>query len=157
MNEKKLRAEARKIQELIDKGDMSEEDLPLLVMEGLSQETVDYWNDYWKNDIKQQKENNTMDTTQQLIDKLTSAISFKFKEDGIKPNLTISRLPRSFYCSIVRFPKGAPANKAKVVICKAESDNLDVALKSVAEAFLVYANPQPDPIQQLAAISKKNG
>lgn len=154
MNGNKTRAqkEAEAIQKLIDDGKLVEEDLPNLVQEGLAQSSVDAWKS-----MKQTKEK-TMDNTQQLIDKLTNAISYKFKEDGTRPNLTISRLRHGFYCSVVRFPKGTKAPGGKTVICKAESDNLDVALKSVAEAFLVYANPQPDPIQQLAAIaSKKNG
>lgn len=99
-----------------------------------------------------------IDNTQDLIDKLTNAISFKFKEDGTRPNLTISRLRHGYYCSVVRFPKGATGAKSKVVVCKAESDNLDAALKNIAECFLVIADPnymiKPDPIQQLASLTK---
>jgi hypothetical protein len=91
--------------------------------------------------------------TQQLIDKLTNAISYKFKEDGTRPNLTISRLRHGFYCSVVRYPNGAAPSKAKVVVCKAESDNLDSALGAIAAAFLIYADPQPDPVQELAALA----
>ena len=90
-----------------------------------------------------------MDNTQELIDKLTNAISFKFKEDGTRPNLTISRLRKGYYCSVVRFPKG----KGKMVVCKAESNNLSVAIESVAMAFLSFADAKPDPIQELAALT----
>ena len=89
-----------------------------------------------------------MNNTQELIDKLTNAISFKFKEDGTRPNLTISRLRKGYYCSVVRFPKG----KGKTVVCKAESSSLDTAIESVTKAFLVLATPTPDPIQELAAL-----
>src|SRR5271166_2147544 len=99
--------------------------------------------------------------TQELIDKLTNAISFKFKEDGTSPNLTISRLRKGYYCSVVRYPKGAPTLKNKVVVCKAEASDLDAALKAIAVSFLVFADPQPDPLQELAnfaaAPQVKNG
>ena len=91
-----------------------------------------------------------MDNTQQLIDKLTNAISFKFKEDAVSPGLTISRLRRGYYCSVVRYPKGAATTKNKVVVCKSEAADLDSAIKAVAVAFLVAADHRPDPIQELA-------
>lgn len=94
-----------------------------------------------------------MNTTQELIDKLTNAISFKFKEDATSPNLTISRLRHGYYCSVVRYTKGA-APKGKVVVCKAEADTLDNALKGVTVAFLKVAAPQADPLQQLAEAAK---
>jgi hypothetical protein len=43
MKKEMLKKEADKIDELIAKGHLKEEELPLLVREGLSQETVDYW------------------------------------------------------------------------------------------------------------------
>ena len=95
-----------------------------------------------------------MDKTQELIDKLTNAISFKFKEDGTSPNLTISRLRKGYYCSVVRFPKDAPKGKTKVVVCKAEADTQVQAVEKVAVAFLKVADPQPDPLQQLADAAK---
>lgn len=94
-----------------------------------------------------------MDNTQELIDKLTNAISFKFKEDATSPGLTISRLRRGFYCSVVRYPKGAATAKNKVVVCKAEAADLDSAIKSVALAFLIALNHRPDPIQELAELA----
>ena len=97
-----------------------------------------------------------MDNTQELINKLTNAISFKFKEDGTSPNLTISRLRHGYYCSVVRYPKGPPTLKNKVVVCKAEGSDLDSALKGVTTAFLKVANPQPDPVQELAALANKS-
>lgn len=146
----KLGKEAACIQRLLDEGRMSEEDLPALIREGLDAKVVDYWKEHYKITWKEEK----MDTTQNLIDKLTNAISFKFKDDGTRPNLTISRLRNGYYCSVVRFPKGAPANKSKVVICKAEADSLDAALKGVTMAFLVFADPQPDPIQELVKLAE---
>lgn len=91
-----------------------------------------------------------MDTTQQLIDTLTQAISFKFKEDGTRPGLTISKLRKGYYCSVVRYPA---AKKGKQIVCKAEAATLEEALKGVTVAFLVAADHRPDPIQQLAELA----
>ena len=96
-----------------------------------------------------------MSDTQELIEKLTNAVSFKFKEDGTRPNLTISRLRTGYYCSVVRFPKDAPKGKTKVVVCKAEANTLAVAVEKVAMAFLKIADPQPDPLQELASQIKQ--
>lgn len=146
----KLGKEAEKIQSLINEGKLSEEDLPALVREGLDPVTVNYWKEHYKMPQKEDK----MDTTQNLIDKLTSAISYKFKDDGTRPNLTISRLRKGYYCSVVRFPKGSKDTKNKVVVCKAEADSLDAALKGVTMAFLVFADHRPDPIQELVALAE---
>lgn len=90
----------------------------------------------------------TNDVTQ-LIDKLTNAVSFKFKEDGTSPGVTISKLRHGYYCSVVRYTKSGATGQKKVVVCKAEASNLEDAVKSVAVAFLKVASPQPDPIQEL--------
>jgi hypothetical protein len=99
-----------------------------------------------------------MDNTQELIDKLTNAISFKFKEDATSPGLTISRLKRNtYYCSVVRYPAGSTTGgfyKNKVVVCKAEDSTLAGAVEKVTVAFLKIANTQPDPLQALAAAAK---
>lgn len=94
-------------------------------------------------------------TTQQLIEKLTNAISFKFKDDATSPGLTISHLKtNSFYCSVVRYPKGSATVKNKVVVCKSEDNTLAGAVEKVAVAFLKVANTQPDPLQALAEAAR---
>jgi hypothetical protein len=146
----KLGKQAEAIQRLMNEGKLSEDDLPALIGEGLDSKIVDYWREHYKMTWKEDK----MDTTQNLIDKLTSAISYKFKDDGTRPNLTISRLRKGYYCSVVRFPKGAKDTKNKIVVCKAEADSLDAALKGVTMAFLVFADHQPDPIQELVVLAE---
>jgi hypothetical protein len=90
----------------------------------------------------------TSDVTQ-LIDKLTNAVSFKYKEDATSPNLTISRLRNGhYYCSVVRYAKSGGTQK-KVVVCKSETANLEDSVKNVVNAFLKIAQPQPDPLQEL--------
>jgi hypothetical protein len=83
-----------------------------------------------------------------LIDKLASAVSFKFKEDGTSPNVTISKLRHGYYCSVVRYGKSGASFK-KIVVCKAEASTLEAAVTSVIGAFLKVARPQPDPLQEL--------
>jgi hypothetical protein len=89
----------------------------------------------------------TSDVTQ-LIDKLTNAVSFKFKDDATSPNLTISKLRHGYYCSVVRYSKNGAIQK-KVVVCKATASNLEDAVKTVVTEFLKVAQPQPDPLQEL--------
>lgn len=93
----------------------------------------------------------------QLIDKLTQAASFKFKEDGTSPGVTISKLRRGYYCSVVRYAKtGSSSSQKKVVVCKAESDTLEGAVKGAADEFLRVVNTAPDPLQELSNfVSKK--
>lgn len=84
-----------------------------------------------------------------LIDKLTTAVSFKFKEDGTSPNVTISKLRNGhYYCSVVRFSKSGGTQK-KVVVCKAETAKLEDSVKSVVAAFLKIAQPELNPLQEL--------
>lgn len=90
----------------------------------------------------------TADVTQ-LIDKLTNAVSFKFKDDATSPNVTISKLRHGYYCSVVRYTKSGVNNQKKVVVCKAEASNLEDAVKGVVGAFLKVAQPQPDPLTEL--------
>jgi hypothetical protein len=84
----------------------------------------------------------------QLIDKLTNAVSFKYAEDATSPNVTISKLRKGYYCSVVRYAKSGAVQK-KVVVCNAKADNLGDAVKSVVTAFLKIAQPQPDPLSEL--------
>jgi hypothetical protein len=83
-----------------------------------------------------------------LIDKLTTAVSFKFKDDGTSPNVTISKLRHGYYCSVVRYAKQGATQK-KVVVCKAEASTLEGAVTGVVGAFLKVAQPTPDPVQEL--------
>ena len=89
----------------------------------------------------------TADVTQ-LIDKLTNAVSFKFKDDGTSPNVTISKLRHGYYCSVVRYAKAGAVQK-KIVVCKATDSTLEGAVKGVVGAFLQVAAPTPDPLQEL--------
>jgi len=142
--------DAQNLKSLIDKGHVSEDDIPLLVNEGLSPETVAI---YWKN-----KEEDKMSVNvQEVIDKLTNAISYKFKDDGTSPGLTISRLKQGqYYCSVIRYPSGGSSLKHKVVVCKAEAGTLDAAVKAVAQAFLIHADHKPNPIEELAELTGLN-
>jgi hypothetical protein len=91
----------------------------------------------------------------QLIDKLTTAVSFKFKEDATSPNVTISKLRHGFYCSVVRYAKSGAVGQKKIVVCKAEASNLEDAVKGVVGAFLKVAQPTPDPLQELNKLANE--
>lgn len=83
----------------------------------------------------------------QLMDKLIKAVSFKFKEDKTAPGVTVSALKKGYYCSVVRY-SGAFA-RGKQVVCHATGTDLPTALKTLAHAF-VALNAQPrDPVQEL--------
>jgi hypothetical protein len=85
-----------------------------------------------------------------ILDKLTNAVSFHFKQDGTKPNVTISKLKNSYYGSVVRYP-----GKEKKVVCKAESPTLAELIPNLAKAFLIVAAKSPiDPLQELFASVK---
>lgn len=84
----------------------------------------------------------------QLLDTLTNAVSYKFKDDGTSPNVTVSKLRHGYYCSVVRYAKQGATQK-KTVVCKAEASTLADAVTGVATQFLKVAQPNPDPVQAL--------
>jgi|SRR5208282_3138433 len=84
-----------------------------------------------------------------VLDKLTVAVSFQFKQDGTKPNVTISKLKDRYYGSVVRYP-----GKEKKVVCKAESSSLEELIPNLAKAFLIVTKSPPDPLQELSASVK---
>jgi hypothetical protein len=88
--------------------------------------------------------------TDVLLDKLTRAIAFKYREDKTVPGLTVAALKKGYYCSVVRY-SGAFA-KGKVVVCSARGNTLSTALKGVAEKFLTTAKVAFDPLQELGEI-----
>lgn len=84
---------------------------------------------------------------QDLLDKLTKAVSFTYKNDKTAPGLTVSALRKGFYCSVVRY-NGA-FGKGKEIVCKAKAETLEIALQEVARQFLSLSNFPKDPIQEL--------
>ncbi|SRR5258708_5320866 len=85
--------------------------------------------------------------TEILIDKLTKAISYRYRDDKTAPGLTVSALKKSYYCSVVRY-EGAFA-RDKVVVCKAKADSLQGALNDLTTQFLGTQDAPVDPIQDL--------
>lgn len=92
-------------------------------------------------------------TTDQLMEKLTSAVSYKFKEDKTSPGVVTSRLKKGYYCSVVRYD-GAFA-KGKQVVCSARGDDLPSALKNLATTFVAMAVEPKNPVQELGDLVKK--
>lgn len=87
---------------------------------------------------------------QELIEKITKAVSFKYREDPTAPNVTISFLNNGYYCSIVRYT-GA-FSSGKKVLCKAQNASLEVALKDIANQFLLIAARSQNPLQELSEL-----
>jgi hypothetical protein len=85
--------------------------------------------------------------TQELINKLTKAISFQFKTDKTAPGLTIASLKTGYYCSVIRYDQ--PFGKGKVVFCKAKGTTLSEALSAVSKEFLSKSVRPKDPVQEL--------
>jgi hypothetical protein len=85
--------------------------------------------------------------TEVLIDKLTKAISYRYRNDKTAPGLTVSALKKGYYCSVVRYEE--PFAKGKVVVCKAKSDSLAGALNELTTQFLGTKDSPVDPVQDL--------
>lgn len=88
--------------------------------------------------------------TDQLVDKITKAISHKYKEDKTAPGLTIASLKKGFYCSVVRY--GGAFGRDKKVVCNAKANTLAEALKGVAVMFLTLNDTPKDPVQELSEL-----
>lgn len=91
-------------------------------------------------------------TTDQLMDKLTSAVSYKFREDKTSPSVVVSKLKKGYYCSVVRY--GSAFAKDKKVVCNARGNDLGSTLKELAAKFLVVAAEPKNPVQELDELVK---
>lgn len=90
-----------------------------------------------------------MMSTQQLIDKLTKAITYQYKADATAPGLTVSSLKNGeYYCSIVRWT-GTGKTAKKSVVCKARNSSLDNTLKELAQQFLSLNQRIKTPVDEL--------
>ncbi len=84
-------------------------------------------------------------TTEQLLTKLSNAVSYAYRHDGTSPSVVISTLKdKSIYTSIVRY------NTTKKVVCKAKSNNLFIALNSLSKEFLgTLKSEELNPVDSL--------
>jgi hypothetical protein len=90
----------------------------------------------------------------QIIAKITKAITHAFKSDGTAPGLTVAWLThnQSFYVSVIRWIEGE-----KTVVCSAQHADLKTALFEVAGKFLAAHPPVKSPVEELAEmVSKPN-
>lgn len=86
-------------------------------------------------------------SAEQLMDKLVNAISYKYKDDKTVPGLTIARLKKGYYCSVVRYC--GPFARDKEVVCNARGDDLTSALKKLATTFVQMSAVTKTPLQEL--------
>jgi len=95
-----------------------------------------------------------LDHVEIVIDKLTKAISYKYREDKTAPGLTISALKKGYYCSVIRYNGAFGAGKE--VVCKAKSNSLLDALENVSNQFLDLNSYPQDPIQELKQLVRSD-
>jgi hypothetical protein len=91
-----------------------------------------------------------------LLDKLTKAVTFTFKEDKTAPGVTVASLRNGgqYYCSVVRYD-GAFA-KGKKVVCSATGPTIGAAIKAVADEFLFNTSIKvvKNPLDELSDLIK---
>ncbi len=89
----------------------------------------------------------------QLMVKLTKAVSYRFADDKTAPSVIISELKKGgYYCSVVRY--GGPFARDKKVVCKAQGVDLPTALKELATKFVAIAVEPKNPVQELNELVK---
>ena len=87
-----------------------------------------------------------------LLTKLTSAVSFHYKNSHVAPGVTISYLPtKEFYVSIIQY--GA-SHRDKKVMHKVKDYSLERAIKAVTREFLNSISIERNPIDELKDIMK---
>jgi hypothetical protein len=91
-------------------------------------------------------------TTDQLIDKLTQAVTYKFRDDKTSPGVVVSALKKGYYCSVVRY--GGAFAKDKKVVCNSRGTTLQEALKDLATKFVALAVEPKNPVQELDDLVK---
>lgn len=88
----------------------------------------------------------------ELMDKLIKAVSYKYSEDKTAPGIVVSSLKRGqYYCSVVRYSQ-AFAKGGKQVVCNARGSDLPATLKELANKFLKIAARPKDPVQELGSL-----
>lgn len=93
-------------------------------------------------------------STDQLMDKLIRAVSYRYKEDKTVPGVTVSALKKGYYCSVVRY--GGAFARDKKVVCNAKADDLAGALTALTNKFLGLVVRTKDPIQELEDLVKSS-
>lgn len=87
-----------------------------------------------------------------LLDKLTKAVSYYYRDDKISPSIIISSLKTGVYVSVVRYEESFA--KGKKVICNARGTTIPTALKELATKFLQVSTTQ-NPVQELSNLVGK--
>ena len=85
---------------------------------------------------------------EQLLNKLSKAVSYTYRKDGTCPGVLISTLKDGdVYISIVRYGKEYP--NGKKVVCKYQSSNLKTSLMMVSKLFIESSIQEQNPIESL--------
>lgn len=85
-----------------------------------------------------------------ILDKLTKAVSFSYKEDKTMPGVTVAALPKGqYYCSIVRYTDAF--GRGKEVVCSSKGNSIADVVKATADKFLFLTSAKvvKNPIDEL--------
>ena len=84
----------------------------------------------------------------QLLVKLSKAVSYAFRKDGTCPGVLVSTLKDGdIYVSIVRYGSQFPSGKK--IVCKFQASNLKTALLEVSNEFVNEIKLDNNPIDDL--------
>lgn len=93
-------------------------------------------------------------STDLLLDKLSKAVSYQYRDDKTAPSVVVSSLKKGYYCSVVRYTQAFA--KGKQVVCNARGEQLPVVLKELANKFLTVNAVKRDPVHELSDLVAKD-
>ena len=88
-----------------------------------------------------------------MIDKLSAAVSFYFKSDSTSPGIVVSTLKnKQVYASIVRY--GSKFEKGKQVVCNVKAPTVNEAVTLLSKRFVEYTSEIDTPTNPLESLKK---
>ena len=96
--------------------------------------------------------NTTNQPIEVLLEKLTAAVSFVYRQDQTSPGVLVSKLNNDFYGSILRYE--GPFGNSKKVVCSVRAQTLPSTVQELAKKFLTTINF--NPINELSNLMEKS-
>lgn len=95
----------------------------------------------------------TVSSFEELMEKLTAAVSFKYKESHPAPSVLTSKLPNGkFYASVVKYS----SHTDKDVMHKSTRDTLRECVEDLAEQLLATTVVKRNPMDELSDFVRKS-
>lgn len=86
--------------------------------------------------------------TEQLLEKLTAAVSFAYKKDYTSPGVNVSFLKnKKYYSSVLRYTSAFAGGKE--VVCSFIADTIHDALMGLSKAFVTTYKEEINPVAEL--------